>query len=303
MKRFLSFVLAALALSLAACAPKLETLPVANFQAYKPDLTGVTEPATIRGSYEQEAGFLGTINHAVGVFALNGKVLFEDERFDAPIQLVPGKQSLTIGYITGGFGDTIPVMLDAKPGGRYVIKRSQDTNWADGLRYDRIRTWLYIEDERTGEIVVPKTPDVIRSIEGRYQPPHGANMATIRGTVTDSAIENDAAFPVSVDGQIVREGKEANILLAARWDPVKPVAIEPGVRAIAILMRAGPVYRYLPILLDAQPNVSYIVKYEMALKRVGGTRIFTYTIWVEDMATGEIIVPKADLPGALYPTL
>lgn len=287
----------------AACAPRLETLPVADFHAYKPDLTGIAEPATLRGSYEQEPGFLGTVNHAVGVFAINGKVLFEDSRFDAPIQLVPGKQSLTIGYITGGLGDTIPVMLDAKPGGRYVIKRSQDTNWADGLRYNRIRTWLYIEDERTGEIVVPKTPDLIRTIEGRYQPPHGANVATIRGTGAASVLSGFSAFPVAIDGQIVREGKEANILLAARWDPTQPVALEPGIRAIAIFARGGMGDRYLPILLDVQPGAAYVVKSEHTLKRAGGTRVFTYTIWIEDAATGDIVVPKADLPGGIYPTL
>ncbi|MBX3446595.1 MAG: hypothetical protein KF765_07560 [Parvibaculaceae bacterium] len=296
MKKFLSFVLAALALSLAACAPKLETLPPADFQPYKPDLTGVTEPATIRGSYSQKPGLVGSATYAVGVFAINGKVAFEDEKFDVPIELKPGPQSLTIGYIVGRRGDSIPVMLDAKPGGRYVIKRAEDTNWADGLNYNRIRTWLYIEDERTGEIVVPKTPDLIMSIEGRYRPPSSADVATIRGTVHESGL---SVYPIAVDGQIVPEDRERGVWVAPLWEPTKSVALTPGMRAIAILARTGLYEGYLPVLLDAKPGAAYVVKFDFALKRFGGVRIHTHTIWIKDAATGEIVVPKSDLPGTI----
>lgn len=295
-----SIVLALFALSLAACAPKLETLPAADFQPYNPDLSGVAEPATLRGSYGDKSALLGTAKYAVGVFAINGKVAFKDLRFDAPIELTPGKQSLTIGYVIGGYGDTIPVMLDAKPGGRYVIKRATDTNWSDGLKYDRIRTWLYIEDERTGEIVVPKTPDIIQTIEGRYQPPSGADVATISGTKKSGSL---SVYPIAVDGQVVREDREGGIWLASRWEPTKPVAVAPGISAIAILARSGLSERYLPVLLDAKPGASYVVRFEHGLKRVGESRIYAHTIWIEDAATGEIVIPKADLPGGIYPTL
>ncbi|MFN4355970.1 hypothetical protein [Parvibaculum sp.] len=290
--------LAAIALvaGTAACAPKLETLPVADFQAYKPDLTGVAEPATLRGSYSQKPGLVGSATYAVGVFAINGKVAFEDEKFDAPIELKPGPQSLTIGYLVGRRGDSIPVMLNAKPGGRYVIKRAEDTNWADGLNYNRIRTWLYIEDERTGEIVVPNTPDIIMSIEGRYQPPSGADVATIRGTVHESGL---SVYPIAVDGQIVPEDRQRGVWVAPRWEPTKSVALAPGIRAIAILARTGLYEGYLPVLLDAKPGVSYTVKFDFALKRSGGVRVHTHTIWIEDAATGEIVVPKSDLPGTI----
>ncbi len=294
--------LAALALlaATAGCAPKLESLPVAEFQPYKPDLTGVAEPATLRGSYSQKPGLVGSATYAVGVFAINGKVAFEDEKLDAPIELKPGPQSLTIGYLVGRRGDSVPVMLDAKPGGRYVIKRAEDTNWSDGLKYDRIRTWLYIEDERTGEIVVPKTPDLIQSIEGRYRPPAGADAAAIRGTVHESGL---SVYPIAVDGQIVPEDRAGGMWVSSRWEPTKSVALAPGMRAIAILARTGLDDRYLPVLLDAKPGAAYIVKFDFALKRSGNLRINTHTIWIEDAATGEIVVPKSDLPGTIYPTL
>ncbi|MDX5364822.1 MAG: hypothetical protein LPK88_00215 [Alphaproteobacteria bacterium] len=290
----------ALTLSLAACAPKLETLPVADFHAYKPDLAGVEEPATLRGSYGEKFAPLGSAEYAVGVFAINGKVAFKDARFDVPIELTPGKQSLTIGYMIRGYGDAIPVMLDAKPGGRYVIRRATDANWSDVIKYDRIRTWLYIEDERTGEVVVPKIPDIIQTIEDRYQPPSGPQLATISGTRQDGGL---AAFPIAVDGKIVPEDRKGGIWLSSRWEPTKPVAIPPGTNAIAVLARHGVEERHFPVLLEAKPGASYIVKFEHGQKRTGTTRIYVHTIWVEDATTGEIVVPKADLPGRAYPTL
>lgn len=303
MRRLLSLFLVLFTLPLAACGPQLATLPVADFPLYKPNLTGVAEPATIRGTHEEAQGLFGTPGTSVGVFAINGKVSFEDDLLTAPIELVPGKQSLAIGYTHGRYYTTIPVMLDAKPGGRYVVKSDEDVHWMDGLKYDRIRKWLYIEDEITGEIVVPKTPDLIQTIEQRYELPTGADVATIRGTETDSAIEITAAFPVSIDGQIVPEGREANTLSPARWDPSKPVTLVPGVRAIAILMRSGSGNLYLPVLLDVKPGASYIARYEHSLKQFDSQRFFIYTVWVEDVVTGEIVVPKTDLRGRRLLTL
>lgn len=303
MMKIRSAVLALIAFSLCACAPKLETLPTADFQPYNPDLTEVAEPATIRGSYEESTGALGRPSRSVGVFAIDGKVAFNREGFETPVPLAPGIHSLTIGYLNGPYGDTIPVVLNAKPGGRYVVKRSEDKDWLDGLRYDRIRTWLYIEEEATGEISVPKTPDILQSIEGRYQPPSDPGVATIRGTETGSALDGLSVYPIAVDGQIVKEDREQDLLVVARWKPTKSVALAPGLRAIAILAKGGMGNRYLPILLDVKPNASYVVKVEHGLKKFGTTRIFAYTIWIEDSVTGETVVPRADIPGNVYPTL
>lgn len=299
MNIFRAAVLTAFALALVACAPNLETLQVAEFQPYAPDLSDVAEPATIRGSYEESTGMLGRPSRAVGVFALDGKTAFKGG-FETPIPLTPGKHSLTIGYLNGPYGDTIPVMLDARPGANYIVKRAEDRNWADGLRYDRIRTWLYIEEEKTGEIVVPKTPDVLQSIEGRYQPPYGPDVGTIRGTVD---VHGGSVYPIAVDGQIVKEDREGDLLVTARWEPTKTVALAPGVRAIAIHARGGVSRRYLPILLDVRPNASYVAKIDYRLKKSGTTRIYTFTIWIEDVATGELVLPRTDLPGELYPML
>lgn len=299
MRIFARFSLILLALSLVACAPKLETLQTAEFQPYEPNLSGVAEPATIRGSYIENTDILGKTSRAVGVFALDGKTAFKGG-FEAPIPLTPGIHSLTIGYSNSGYGDTIPVVLDAKPGARYVVKRSKDTDWLDGLKYDRIRTWLYIEDEKTGEIAVPKVPDVIQSIEGRYQPPSGPDVGTMRGSVN---VHGVSVYPIAVDGRIVKEDREQDLLLTARWEPTKPVALAPGMRAIAILAKGGASNRYLPILLDVKPNASYVAKADYQLKKFGETRIFTFTIWIEDGVTGEIVVPRTDLPGEPYPML
>ncbi|HAC59377.1 MAG: hypothetical protein CMI62_16290 [Parvibaculum sp.] len=299
MRIFVRFSLVLLALSLAACAPDLAKLQTAEFQPYEPDLSGIAEPATIRGSYVENTDILGKTSRAVGVFALDGKTAFKGG-FATPISLTPGTHSLTIGYSDSGYGDTIPVMLDAKPGGRYVVKRSKDTDWLDGLKYDRIRTWLYIEEEKTGEIAVPKVPDVIQSIEGRYQPPSGPDVGTMRGTVNAHGV---SVYPIAVDGQIVKEDRERDLLVTARWEPTKPVALAPGMRAIAIQAKIGVTSRYLPILLDVKPNASYVANVDYRLKRSGETRIFTFTIWIEDGVTGEVVLPRTDLPGAPYPTL
>lgn len=189
-------------------------------------------------------------------------------------------------------------MLDAKPGASYVVKRSEDKEWLDGLRYDRIRTWLYIEEEKTGEIVVPKIPDVLQSIKGRYQPPSGPDLGTMRGTVNEYGV---SVYPIAVDGQIVKEDREQDLLVTARWEPTKPVALSPGLRAIAIYARGGVTSgRYLPILLDVKPNASYVAKVDYRVKKSGTTPIYTFTIWIEDGATGEIVMPRTDLPGDLY---
>jgi len=299
MNIFRPVILMAFALALVACAPRLETLQTAEFQPYEPDLSEVAEPATIRGSYEESTGMLGRPSRAVGVFALDGKTAFK-QGFETPIPLTPGKHSLTIGYLNGPYGDTIPIMLDAKPGATYVVKRAEDRNWADGLKYDRIRTWLYVVDEKTGEIVVPKVPDVLQSIEGRYQPPSGPDVGTIRGTVNEYGV---SVYPIAIDGQIVKEDRERDLMVTARWEPTKPVALAPGVRAVAIHAKGGVSSRYLPILLDVKPNASYLVKVDYRLKKSGTTRVFTFTIWIEDGATGEIVLPHTDLPGELFPTL
>jgi len=303
MKKILPALLALLAFSLAACAPDLEKLPKANFHAYEPDLSNVSEPATIRGSFKDSTGPLGSPYRAVGVFAIDGKVAFDGPAFDTAIPLTPGIHSLTIGYSNGGYGDTIPVVVNAKAGARYVVKESNRTDWLDGLKYDRIRTWLYIEDEKTGEIVVPNTPDVIQSIEARYRQPAGPDVATMRGTEADNFLDYLAVLPIAVDGQIVEETSKQNMWSAAQWEPKRAVALEPGHRAIAIMVRGGAGHRFLPILLEVKPRASYIVKYDHGLKKFGTTRIFTYTIWIEDAVTGEIVMPKADLPGQIYPTL
>ena len=68
MRIFVRFSLVLLALSLAACAPDLAKLQTAEFQPYEPDLSGIAEPATIRGSYVENTDILGKTSRAVGVW-------------------------------------------------------------------------------------------------------------------------------------------------------------------------------------------------------------------------------------------
>jgi hypothetical protein len=303
MNIFRPAVLMAFALALVACAPRLETLPPAAFKPYEPDLSDTSTLATIRGSFEESTGPLGRDSRSVGVFAIDGKVAFKERGFETPIPLTAGKHSLTIGYLNGPYGDTIPIMLDARPGADYVVKRAEDKNWLDGLKYDRIRTWLYVVDEKTGEVVIPKIPDILQTIEGRYTPPAGADAATMRGTKTGNMFDGLSVFLIAVDGQIVGEKSKQTMWSVAHWDPATPVRLAPGLRALAIATRGGMGNRYMPLLLDVKPGASYVAKVDHGLKRFGTTRIFVYTVWIEDGTTGEIVVPKADIPGAPYPTL
>ncbi|MDP1627507.1 hypothetical protein [Parvibaculum sp.] len=303
MRNLLKLSFGILLAGLAACAPNLESLPTASLKLYKPDMSDPAAAATIRGTFEESTGLLGTPARATGVFAIDGNTAFETRELAAPLPLTPGLHSLTIGYLTGGIGDAVPVKLVAEPGARYVVKRERGTDMMDGLRYDRIRTYVYIEDEKTGEIVVPKTPDVLRSIEGRYAPPTGPDLATMRGTGDDGLLDSFYALLIAVDGEIVRAKKEATLMTVESYEPATPIALTPGLHALAIAVRGGTGTSYLPILFDAKPNVSYVIKYERGLKRHGSVRIFTATVWIENESDGSIALPKTDIPTAYYPVL
>jgi len=304
MRFICKLLLGSLLASLAACAPRLETLQEATLPVYEPDTSGEASLATLRGTYEAVEGLLGHGERMTGVFAIDGKTSFHSNRLEDAIPLEPGLHSLTIGYLNSrSEGDAVPVAFVAEPGASYVIKRERGDNLLDGLKYDRIRTYLYIEDEKTGKIVVPRTPDIISTIEGRYVPPSGPDVARMRGTEDRSLLVSFYAHLIAVDGEIVREESERTLMTVESYNITEPVALTPGLRALAIAVRGGVGTFYLPILFEAKPKESYVVKYEHGLKRHGSVRIFTSTVWIENEADGSVVFPKTDLPTAYYPVL
>ncbi len=296
--------LSLVAMALTGCA-KLENLQPANFSAYTVDASTLSNPAFIKGTYTEEKGGLlsGTLVRETFVLGLDGHTGFLAKHLNTSMPLSPGLHSLTIAYWIGEKRGSVPVRLDAKPGASYVIKEEDGEKTIKTVLSGFTPNYLYIADEKTGEIVTPKMADLLSAVPDRYQPPADAAVP-IRGTaVRPDILDVDAVYVRAVDGRFVREQKSDALGGDDYYDYEAQVMLTPGLHALSIGLGAGPFPGLYPILFEAKPGAAYVVKFERGLKRNGTNKWFVYTVWIEDEKTGAVVMPKVDVQSERLRTL
>lgn len=282
--------------AVAACAPStpVSELPHANVQHYKPEPTADAAHATIKGTYK-EGSFFGRPTRATYVAAVDGKI---DMTLGAetPVLLAPGPHALVIGYWIDHTQMPVTVRLEAKPGANYVVLQEDGAlNLGELITKKSVSSYLYIVDEDTGEIVVPRTSDRADRATSYYAEPTGPNTASIRGTRTNLQTRMAAAYVASIDGVYVPTAPKA-VFVEAQPNFEAAYRLEPGIRAIGIGLQVHNAYAAYPILLDVTEGASYVVRFEYGSKRIGAEKWESFTLWIEDLTNGAIIWPKTDVP-------
>lgn len=264
-----------LAFLISACAAK--PIPTA------PSAVNVTVPtqaeltSSIRGT--REKGLLGSSGSYVA--GIDGKMIPQAPRvFETPIPIAAGVHSVLIGNSSDRFA-TLPARLDAKAGVQYVIRWERKTN----IPLFPNTTNVWIEDEATGEIVIPK-----RQIWGtstdreRYKEPSesGNTFATFLGSKkNDGLIGIDLAFLRAVDGQYS---------VVTKHDLYKPLRVKAGKRALVLGAYTGAMAEY-PVVIDVQAGHIYSIGFVADSGVVPGITNERFTIWVEDQTTGVRVIP------------
>lgn len=265
----------ALAVLLSACAAK--PIPAA------PSAANVTAPtpneltSSIRGT--REKNLLGSSGSYVA--GIDGKMIPQAPRvYETPIPIAAGVHSILIGNSSDRFA-TLPARLDAKAGVQYVIRWERETN----IPLYRNSTNVWIEDEATGEVVVPKRRIWGTSTDStRYHEPTGPEntYATFLGSKkSDGLIGVDMAFLSAVDG-------EYSVL--TKHDLYKPIRVKAGERALVLGAYTGAMAEY-PVVLDVQAGHTYSIEFVTDSGVVPGITNERFTIWVEDQTTGVRVIP------------
>jgi hypothetical protein len=296
--------LSMLAAVLSACVKPASEYPEAALQIYEPQSQADTkvaseDRATIRGIF-RAGTLLGTPDLKTYVAAIDGKL---DLTFEttAPIAIEPGPHALVIGYWRGSTQSPVAVRLEALPGKNYLVMQEDGELSLDLLRGPSRTNYLYIVDEATGETVVPKTPNQAEVAKEHYIEPTGAGTATIRGTVERRGFnEPYSAYVASVDGKYAPMVPETALSKPqTKYDGA--VRLQPGKRAIGIGLQASSGRAVYAVLLDAKEGASYVLRQEFGLKRIENGKWQSFTVWIEEEKSGEIIWPKSDVPMSRLP--
>lgn len=294
------FLFSLAATALAACGPKLKDLPETSFApVYAPaDKTAAT--ATIRGAYREKEGLIKDSVSGAYVAMIDGERPSRNYATD-PIQIAPGPHSLTARYFRPeSLYFPIPFRLDAKPGASYVVRLEEGELTVENYLGKGPVHHLYIVEETTGEIVSPKMPHLAEKAEEFYAPPSAPDVATIHGTVTSNGLDRSAAYVLAIDGRYAPV-KPSIIFAGSGRDYNATYAVTPGLHALAIGIESGWGFDTYPIMLDAQPGASYVLRFEMGFKKNGEDKWIIFTVWVEDEKSHQVIWPKTDLPAKRLP--
>lgn len=287
------FILALVSVGIVSCGPKLKDMQVANFTTYQVEKKGDAPNAAIKGTYTKGGGILLKASRGTYVAAIDGKVGFEKDRRTGSIPLTAGVHSLSLGYWIGAHKGFVPARLDAKPGASYVIMEEDGELLA--LVEEQRPNFLYIVEEKTGEVVFPKTPDLAAAATRIYSEPSGTDTATVRGSLDKSLFVLNAAQVIAVDGLYVPV-KRGTFFTAGDPYYETPRRLSPGRHALAIYVTSEGTFGIYPIMFDVTPGASYVVRFEIGLKRNGDKKWKTFTVWIEDEKTGSIAWPKSDFP-------
>ncbi|MEQ8266407.1 MAG: hypothetical protein RH982_04365 [Parvibaculum sp.] len=276
------------------CVKSASEYPEATLQIHDVKLASGADHATIKGTY-QEGNFWSKPTRATFVAAADGKLELTSG-YTTPVPIEPGPHSLVVGYWHGTTRMPVAVRLEAEPGKNYLVLQEDGDLSLDILRGPSRTNYVYIVDEATGEVVVPKTVDLAEMANEYYVEPSGPGTATFRGTVrTEGLFDLYSAYVASVDGKHAPMTPETALeKRRVKYDAA--VRLEPGLRAIGIGIRLSTERGLFPILLDVKPGASYVVRLEHGIKRVGTDKWNSATVWVEDEVTGATIVEKTDVP-------
>lgn len=285
------------ALTLAACASSVDpkTLAQATVPVYSPDRTALADAPTIKGVYTRSTGLLGAPASVTYLVAIDG--LYFNAREDTVANPVPpGPHAITLGAQSGQVSARVPAYLDFKPGTSYVVKFEYT-----GLNINTFNTngpdlTLWVENEKTGEIVTPKLSTAIYDSKTRYAPPANAG-SSIAGSTDNALFDRYAAFVQMIDGAVVSGDAPASLLEGELPQPEKPIPLAPGSHAISIRVSFALSYTYYPLILDVAPNTHYVVKYAPLKSKLKGNRQVTVmSIWIENAVTHAIVFPPVDIP-------
>lgn len=289
--RIAAFALPLFATALVSCSTK--NLPPATFAAYDACQNVAANSATITGTHTDETA--DQPESTAYVATIDGKIVIARASLISCFPLASGPHSLVVSFWTGNHGADLPVRLDAKPGASYIIRAERGELKSTNL-WDTPRAhYVSIQDQKTGEIALRKTAAEPANNPERYQGPSTASAATIHGTTTLDLLDRYGAYPAAVDGLRISE-IPMGPLLPTKPDYEGTIKLAPGLHALAIgLVNIQPSGLY-PVMLDAKPGASYVIRFEHGIKRSGDSRWYIFTVWIEDEKSGAIILPKSDLP-------
>lgn len=199
--------------------------------------------------------------------------------YETPVPIAPGPHSLLIGSSRAAYG-TLHYRLDAKEGARYVIRWESA---AAGIPVYSGEMVTWIEDEKSGEIVMPR-----RVIWGdtakraTYEAPDApdAEVALVSGVKPEGAFGVDYTYLAAVDGAYTSDNK-------SRRTPIKVI---PGKRALLLGYSSGGIAEY-PVLVDLEAGHQYTIGFVSDSGSVPGLANERLSLWLDDETTGERIVP------------
>lgn len=291
---------ALVAFSLAACVAPIDpkTLTMATIPSYapvSPDKFDISNMALIRGHYIESTGLLGSPSSLTNLVAIDGR--YYDVKYENTFNPVPaGQHMLTIGLRTGMRVAQVPAFVDFKPGGCYVIKWERGSASLNSFNSNIPPDTLWIEDEKTGEIVAPKLSAIIYDSKNRYVPPTDAT-STISGSTNGKIFDKLVAFIQMVDGKIVNGDGAATLLSGENPRTDYAVPLAAGRRGIAIRIEYNLIYGSIPVMFDVKPNTSYVVKFEEPQSKLyRDHHVLVIPYWIEEAASGAIAFPKTDMP-------
>ncbi|MDO8287799.1 MAG: hypothetical protein Q7T44_01130 [Parvibaculum sp.] len=286
------------------------TLQEAAIPQFKSVATDQNSALIKSGSVESDDGF-GVIKGAAYPISVDGQRINPQDyaRYSISIEvqsavpvdparnsvrITPGTHSILVGYksLNRYVDGVAAVVLDAKPGITYVVM-GQDRYKPDLLNpMDITHNYLYIVEERTSKVVTDEVTDVPRRNTNTYSEPSGTGLATIRGnTINGSDIKN--CYPMAIDGKYT---KWLSGTLADRPDYQRDFKVTPGRHALGIGIAYGLNTTAGENVFDFQPNTTYQIGCETSKKRYDSDSVNVFTVWIENAATKEIVLPKSDLP-------
>lgn len=232
--------------------------------------------ASIRGSRERNL-FDSEGTYVAGI---DGRMIRQSGRtYENPIAIAAGPHSLLIGSSRAAYG-TLHARLDAKEGARYVIRWESDAAGIPLYGGDMV---VWIEDEASGEVVLPRRPiwgGATKRASYEEPPIPDAEAALISGKKPEGFLGVDHTYLAAVDGVYTSDNK-------SRQEPIK---VMPGRRALLLGYRSGGIAEY-PVLVDMEAGHKYTIGFVSDSGAVPGLANERLTLWLDDETTGVRVVP------------
>ncbi|MDO8289711.1 MAG: hypothetical protein Q7T44_10880 [Parvibaculum sp.] len=129
-----------------------------------------------------------------------------------------------------------------------------------------------------------RTALVLLTLSVAFASPAAADpsTATVRGDLERISLGNVGTYIYGIDGRMIHPSPPMY---------ENPIELTPGAHSLLIGFNASK-YALLPARIDAKAGASYVARFE----QTGQTRDeLVSTVWIEDAASGEIVVPKRQI--------